>query len=68
MKLMTRDEVLEREPNINPNIVGALYAGSAGITGPWELAIKLIENAMENGVDLKLNSEVVGMKKMDTLI
>lgn len=58
-----------REININPNIVGALYAGSAGITGPWELAIKLIENAMENGVDLKLNSEVVGIeKKMDALI
>ena len=33
------------------------------ITGPWELATKLIENAMENGVELKLNSEVTEVKK-----
>ena len=40
-----------------------MYAGTARITGPWELTIKLVENAMENGVELKLNAEVTEVKK-----
>lgn len=69
MKIMSKEEVLEREPNISNKIVGALYAGTAGITGPWEFAIKLIENAMENGTKLALNSEVVNIiKKEDYFI
>ena len=57
MKILERDEVLAKEPNITTEVVAALYAGTAGITGPWELAIKLVENAMENGADLMLFNE-----------
>ena len=51
------------EPHVSKEAVAALYAGTAGITGPWELATKLVENAMENGVELKLNAEVANIKK-----
>lgn len=65
MRIMEREEVLQREANVNPNIVAALYAGSAGITGPWEFTIKLIENAMENGAKLMLDAEVTLIEKLE---
>lgn len=64
MKILERDEVLAREPNLSTEVVAALYAGTAGITGPWELAIKLVENAMENGADLLLDAEVTKIENM----
>lgn len=63
MKIMEREEILEKEPNINKNVLCALWAPTAGVTGPYELCVKLFENAVENGLELILNSEVVGIKK-----
>jgi len=50
---------------LTEKIEGALYAPTAGIVGPWELAIALAENAVENGVELKLNSKVTNIVKHD---
>ena len=63
LEIIEKEELRKREPHISKEAVAALYAGTAGITGPWELAIKLIENAMENGAELKLNSEVIKIEK-----
>lgn len=65
LEIIEADEIQKREPYVSKEAVAALYAGTAGITGPWELAIKLVENAMENGAELKLNAEVVDIKKID---
>lgn len=65
MKLLTKEEVRQMEPNLTEKIEGALYAPTAGIVGPWELAIALAENAVENGVELKLNSKVTNIVKHD---
>lgn len=65
LEIIERDEIRRREPHVSEEAIAALYAGTAGITGPWEFAIKLIENAMENGAELKLNAEVVDLKKVD---
>lgn len=65
MKIMENEEILAREPNISPKVVAALYAGSTGVTGPWELAIKLIENAMENGAELMLDAEIISIEKKE---
>lgn len=64
MEILSRERVLALEPNLNDELVGALYAKTAGIVGPWELAIALAENALENGVDLFLNSTVTDIKKI----
>ncbi|HHY82483.1 MAG TPA: NAD(P)/FAD-dependent oxidoreductase [Clostridiales bacterium] len=58
LRLLNAEEVIRLEPNVNPNILGALYAPSAGIVCPYELAIGAVENAVDNGVDLKLECEV----------
>lgn len=65
LRIIDRDELREIEPNINSEAVGALYAPTAGIVGPWELAIALAENAIDNGVELSLNSEVMDIKKLE---
>lgn len=65
MKILDKEKVEEMEPNINNNIIGALYAPTCGIIGPWELSIALAENALENGVELSLNSEVIDINKLN---
>lgn len=66
LRILDRDELLQKEPNLSESAVEALYAPTAGIMGPWELAIGLMENAMENGVELLLNSEVINIDKLDS--
>ncbi|NLC02956.1 MAG: NAD(P)/FAD-dependent oxidoreductase [Tissierellia bacterium] len=65
MRIVLKEELLEMEPNLNPEAVGALYAPTGGIVGPWELAIALAENAVDNGVELRLNTEVLNIEKTD---
>jgi glycerol-3-phosphate dehydrogenase len=52
-----------KEPHLNKDIHVALYCPSAGITSPYEFAIALAENAIANGVELKLNAEVTNIVK-----
>lgn len=58
LEIHTKKEILLREPNINDDVMGGLFSKTAGIIGPWELTIGLAENAVMNGVDLRLNREV----------
>ncbi len=62
MTLLSREEVLELEPNVSPDVLGALWAKDAGVTSPYEMAIALAENAMENGVQLKLGWPVTHLE------
>lgn len=66
MKLLSKEEVLEMEPHLNHDIIGALYAPTAGIISPFEMAIALAENAMDNGAELMLNSLVTDIKKLSS--
>ncbi|MDF2803781.1 MAG: dependent oxidoreductase [Anaerocolumna sp.] len=64
MEILDKEGVSRLENNLSEEIVGALYAKTAGIVGPWELAIALAENALENGVELLLNSPVTDIEKI----
>ncbi len=66
VSILTRDEALAMEPNLADATKAVLLAESAAIIYPWEVAIALMENAMDNGVTLKLNQEVIGIKKLDS--
>ena len=65
LEILSREQVLEKEPNINPQVVGALYAPTGAIVGPYEYTIALMENAVANGGVLKLGSEVTAIEKED---
>ena len=63
--LLNPEQTKALEPRIHPNIKGALYAKTAGIVCPYKLAIAAAENAVSNGVTLKLNFEVTGIRKKE---
>ena len=52
LRLLSRDELLAMEPNVNPDSVGALYAPTGGIVCPYELCIAAAECAVREGVEL----------------
>ncbi|WP_432204575.1 NAD(P)/FAD-dependent oxidoreductase [Cetobacterium somerae] len=65
LSIIDAKKLKEIEPNIDEKAIAALHCSSAGIVSPWELAEALIDNAVENGVDLFLNTEVKNIEKID---
>lgn len=65
VRIVDREEALRLEPALNPNIKAALYAPGSAIINPWEYCIAMAETAVRNGVDLKLESEVRAVRRMD---
>lgn len=63
VKLLNKEETKALEPFISDNVIASLYAPSAGIINPFELTVALMENAMDNGVELRLNTEVIDIEK-----
>ncbi len=63
LEIISKEELLKREPNINPEVKRALYVPNSGITSPYLLAISALENAWENGVEVHLEEEVQGVIK-----
>lgn len=61
--LLNKEEVLEKEPGLSANVVGGLLAPTAGIIDPFNLCVHLMENAIDNGVTLKLEEEVTKIRK-----
>ena len=66
MKILSQEELRKREPNINPDAKGALLAETAGIIDPMLLTISLMENAVMNGCELKLNFPVTSIEKKES--
>lgn len=64
LEILTREEALNIEPNLNKEIVGVLNVKTSGIVSPYEMTIALAENAAENGVEFKLNSKVTSIEKI----
>ncbi len=63
LSIISGEELRRLEPNISAEAVGALYAESAGIVCPYNLAIASIGNAMDNGADCLLNFDTVSVEK-----
>lgn len=62
LEIIGRERLVEMEPHIGPTALGALWAPTAGIVSPYELAIASAENAVENGADVKRNSGVFAIE------
>jgi len=59
MYVVKRKELLKEEPNVTPKALVAVYSPTYGVTSPYLFTIALAENAMENGVKIMLDTEVV---------
>lgn len=65
LDIIYADRIKELEPHINKDVKIALYCENSGVTSPYELTIALAENSIENGVELKLNTEVIAIEKIE---
>lgn len=65
LKLLSRAEVLAKEPNITQNVTSALWAPSAGICLPFGAALAFAENAVNNGVTIVTDCPVEEIKVED---
>lgn len=65
MQILNQEEVRQKEENISEEVIGALFAPTAAIVSPWELAVALAENAADNGAEIRLESKVTDIEKLE---
>ena len=65
LEIIKGEKLKEIEPYLNSEVKVALYAKSVGVTSPYEFTIALVENAITNGVELKLENEVMSIEKLE---
>lgn len=62
--LLDSKEVYKMEPNLTMSVKKAIYSKNTGIIAPYDLAIAYGEVAFDNGVNFKLEEEVLDIQKM----
>ena len=65
VRLLTREEVLELEPNISERVHSGLFVPDTGTVMPWELCLAAAENAAANGAEIILNADVTEVARLD---
>ncbi len=63
LSVIGRDEILRREPQINPAVRKALLVESGGIVCPYELTQAYAENAAHNGVEFFRGARVHAVRR-----
>lgn len=63
VELWDRQRTLELEPNVADRIAYSLYAPTAGIVSPYQLAIGYAERAVTNGAKIILEAPVTAISK-----
>jgi len=66
MRLLSREEALEMEPNLSDKTVRVLYAETGGIVCPFNMTIAFAEHAFVNGVDFFLRTQVKEIIELGT--
>lgn len=62
VRLITKEEALQIEPKLGVSITSALWLPTAGFVHPYEVVEALMENAIDNGTKLMLETEVVDIE------
>jgi len=63
LRLLSGAEAEAMEPMLRPGVAAALYAPTTGTVNPWQLGIAAYENALQNGAEARMNTEVLGIRK-----
>jgi len=66
VRLLSGEEAEAMEPGLKKGVAGALYAPSTGTVNPWQLGIAACENAIGNGAELLLNTEVTEIRRAES--
>ncbi len=65
LRIIEKEELRQMEPDISREAVAALYAPTGGIVCPFGLTIAMAENAVVNGVEFKLETQVFSVKRKE---
>ena len=65
LALWRRDQLLAHEPNLSPDLAGALWAPTAAIVCPFLATIGFAENAIRNGAGVVTECAVTGIEVVD---
>ena len=63
--LLTGPEAEAMEPGLRKGVAAALYAPSTGTVNPWQLGIAAFENALHNGAEAVLETEVTAISSRE---
>lgn len=63
LQIIEKEELFTLEPNLNKDLCYGLYAKDAKIISPYLLTISLVDEALLNGGQLKLNFDTISIKK-----
>ncbi|WP_025755607.1 type 2 glycerol-3-phosphate oxidase [Mycoplasmopsis cricetuli] len=67
LQILSKEQVLKREPNVNPEVCGALLCTSSTAIHPVEATKALIGAAKQNGTKLLINSKVTKVTYQNNL-
>lgn len=65
ISLLSKEEVSDIEPNLNINSHKAIYSKNTGVVCPYDLALAYGEIAFDNGVNFRLEEEVLDIQKIN---
>ncbi|MGN8962756.1 NAD(P)/FAD-dependent oxidoreductase [Bariatricus sp. HCP28S3_D3] len=65
MEMLSRSQALLLEPNLVDTVYAAIHIPSSGIVCPFEMNLAYAENAVQNGVQFHLETEVKQIEKME---
>lgn len=65
LKFLNHKQVYEREPHLKSGVKWAVLCEDSGVTSPYKMTIAYAENAVVNGVDLYLNTEVAQIEVLN---
>ena len=65
LRLISGGEAEAMEPMLKKGVAAALYAPSTGTVNPWQLGIAACENAAQNGAEILLNTQVLGIRRTE---
>jgi len=63
IEVIKKNELLYKEPKINPKALGALWTPTTGVIDPYSATMASCENAVQNGVQLSLNTKFLDFIK-----
>lgn len=62
--ILSREETLRKEPNLNPQLIGATYSPLDGHLNPMRLNSALVESAEKNGVEFQFYTPVTNVEML----
>lgn len=65
VRILDREQTLKIEPNVADRIAYSLYAPSAGVVSPYQMAIGYADRAVTNGAKIILEAPVTAICKRD---